>query len=388
MRSPLLSMGFRPFYVGAAIFAALAVPAWYGAYAGFLPLHGPLPGLAWHAHEMVFGFAPAVIGGFLLTAVRAWTGHLTLEGTALAGLVILWIAGRLLLLTGPDTLAVVVDLTFLPLLTAALAAPLWRSSNWRNAFVVPLLLVLWALSATHHGAYRGWVDPVWAMRSHTAALDLVALLLAVIGGRIIPNFSANAVAGLNPRRWPVVEALAIGSLALLILLEITGLAERLPMWGMRALFGGAGAIHLIRLLGWKPWAIRGNVLLVVLPLGYLWLPVHLALRAVFDFMPGTMSPLALHALSTGAMAGLMLAMMTRSALGHTGRPLTAGRGETFMFVSIHLAALARVAGPLVWPAAYVSWLGLSALLWMLAFGAFAVVYAPIVARPRLDQPAA
>ena len=388
MSNPLFSIGFRPFYVGAAIFAALAVPAWYGAYAGWLPLHGPLPGLVWHAHEMVFGFAPAVIGGFLLTAVRAWTGRLTPEGSALAALVALWIAARLLLLTGPDALAVAVDLAFLPLLATALAVPLWRSANWRNAFVVPLLLGLWALSAAHHGAYRGWVDPVWALRSQTVAMDLVALLLTVIGGRIIPNFSANAVPGLAPRRWPVVEVLAIGSLALVVLLELTGLADRLPLWAMRALFAGAGAIQLVRLLGWKPWATRGNLLLLVLPLGYVWLPVHLLLRAFLDFVPGVMSPLALHALSTGAMAGLMLAMMTRSALGHTGRPLTAGRGEAFVFASIHLAALTRVAGPLLWPAAYVNWLGISALLWMLAFGAFAVVYAPIVARPRLDQPAA
>lgn len=387
MGNVLFSIGFRPFYPGAAVFAALAVPAWYGAYAGWLPLNGALPGLAWHAHEMVFGFAPAVIGGFLLTAVRTWTGRATLEGYALAGLFAVWAGARVLLLTGPAGVAVAVDLAFLPLLAVALTVPLRRAGNHRNAFVVPLLLTLALLSAAHHGAHRGWVDASWAARSPTAAMDLVALLLAVIGGRIIPAFSANAVAGLKPRRWPALEAVALGLLGVVIVLDVTSLADRLPMSVLRSLLAAAALAHLVRLLGWQPWATRSNVLLLVLPLGYLWLPVHLLLRAWLDVVPGLMSPPALHALSTGAMAGLMLAMMTRSALGHTGRPLAAGGGETFMFVTIHLAAVCRVFGPLVWPSAHMGWMGVSALLWALAFGAFAVCYAPIVSRPRLEPAA-
>jgi uncharacterized protein involved in response to NO len=278
-----------------------------------------------------------------------------------------------------------VDLAFLPLLATALAVPLWQAGNRRNAFVVPLLLALAALSAAHHGAYRGWVDAIWASRAQTVAMDLVAVLLAVIGGRIIPAFSANAVRGLKPRSWPAIEALAPGLLVLMVLLEVSGLAQRLPMLWMRILLGAAALAHLIRLLGWQPWATRRNLLLLVLPLGYLWLPVHLLLRATLDAVPGTMSPPALHALSVGAMAGLMLAMMTRSALGHTGRALAAGSAETVAFLAIHVAALTRVAGPLLWPSAYVTWMGVSALLWMVAFTAFAARYAPIVARPRVDS---
>src|SRR5690606_26919627 len=152
-----------------------------------------LPGLAWHAHEMLFGFAPAVIGGFLLTAVRAWTGRMTPAGTALAVLFGIWVLGRVLMLTGPAPLAVAVDLMYLPLLALAVAVPLWQARNRRNAFVVPLLLMLALLCAAHHGAYRGWVDPLWAARSQTVAMDLVAMLLAVIGGRVTPAFSANAI---------------------------------------------------------------------------------------------------------------------------------------------------------------------------------------------------
>jgi uncharacterized protein involved in response to NO len=366
------------------VFAALAVPAWYATYAGWLAMAPVLPGLAWHAHEMVFGFAPAVIVGFLLTAARNWTGQPTPQGASLAGLLALWILGRVLLATGPDGLAIAVDIAFLPVAAVTLAIPLWRARNVRNAFVVPLLLMLAALCAAHHGAYRGWVDALWASRAPTTALDLVALLLAVIGGRIIPAFSANAVAGLTPRRWPLLETLALGLLGLVALLDVSGLANQLPMSLLRGLLAAAAGVHLIRLLGWQPWATCGNSMLLVLPLGYLWLPVHLLLRASLDTVPGQMSPLAVHALSVGAMAGLMLAMMTRSALGHTGRPLAAGRAEISMFVAIHLAAACRVVGPLLWPSAYVTWVGLSALLWTLAFAAFAVSYAPIVSQARVD----
>lgn len=384
MLAVLFSIGFRPFYLGAALFAALAVPLWYGAYSGELSLTPALPPFAWHAHEMVFGFAPAVIGGFLLTAVRAWTGRPTPSGAGLAALFVLWLAGRVLLLSGPAPLAVAVDLAFLPALAGCLAVPLWRAGNRRNAFVVPLLLALAALNAAHHGAYAGWLDPLWASRGHTVAMDLVALLLAVIGGRIIPAFSANAVAGLNPTRRPALEVLALGLLAMVIVLDATGLAQQLPPGFTRLILAAAGGVHLVRLLGWKPWATRGNVLLLVLPLGYLWLPAHLLLRAWLDAVPGLSSSLALHALSVGAMSTLMLAMMTRSALGHTGRPLRAGAIETFAFAAIHLSALCRVAGPLAWPEGYLIWTGAAAALWTLAFAAFTAAYAPIVSRPRID----
>jgi uncharacterized protein involved in response to NO len=343
-----------------------------------------LPMYGWHGHEMVFGFAPAVIVGFLLTAARNWTGLPTPGGVVLAFLFFVWAAARVLLLTGPDMLAMVLDLAFLPLLAMTLAIPLWRSGNWRNAFVVPLLLLLGALSAAHHGAYAGWMEPHWASRATTVALDLIALLMAVIGGRVIPAFSANAVAGLVPRRWRLVEVLALGLLGCIIIIDAGGFASGLPEPLLRVLFVAAALVHMLRLAGWHPWATRHNPLLLALPLAYLWLPVHLLLRGVLDGPGGSMAPLAVHAISVGAMAGLMLAMMTRSALGHTGRPLTAGPAELCMFAAIHLAALCRVAGPLIWPDAYLNWVGLSAAFWTLAFAAFVGRYAPIVMRPRVD----
>ncbi|NBC22986.1 MAG: NnrS family protein [Gammaproteobacteria bacterium] len=381
--SVLFSIGFRPFYLAAALFAALAVPAWYAAYSGTFALDPALPPYLWHAHEMVFGFAPAVIVGFLLTAVRNWTGRPTPSGMGLAALLGLWLAARVLLLTGPGVLAAVADGAFLLTAAAVLAIPLWRSRNRRNAFVVPLLTLLAVLTLTHHAALGGHLGAAWVGGSTTVAMDLVALLLTVVAGRIIPNFSANAVPGLVPWRSPIVESLAIGLVVLIVVLELTGLAGGMPGPLWRGLLIAAAAVHLLRLIGWKPWATRHDVLLLVLPLGYLWLPVHFGLRAWLDAGPGQMASTALHTLSVGAMAGLMLAMMTRSALGHTGRPLRAGRGERLMFAAIHLAALTRVAGTLLWPAAHSTWVGVSAGLWMLAFGAFVVVYAPILWRPRV-----
>ncbi len=386
MTSVAFSIGFRPFYFLAATFAALAVPLWFAAYAGWLPVAPALPAYLWHAHEMVFGFAPAVIVGFLLTAVRNWTGRPTPSGAALAALALLWLAGRVLMFTGPGTAAAIVDSAFLPVAAIILAVPLARSGNRRNAFVVPLLLLLGGLAAIHHAAYGGLVSGAWLSRAGTAAMDLVALLLTVIGGRVIPNFSANAVRGLEPRRWRPIEWGAIGGVGLIALLDVTGAAASLPVPALRTLFFAVAAVQLVRLLGWQPWKTRGNALLLVLPLGYLWLPVHFALRGLLDAVPGQMAQPALHALAVGAMAGLMLAMMTRSARGHTGRPLEAERAELIMFTAIHLAALVRVGGVLVWPEAYVTWIGMSAGLWALAFGAFAVRYAPILARPRVDVP--
>lgn len=382
----LFSIGFRPFYLGAATFAALAVPVWVAAYSGWLSLQPVLPGYLWHGHEMVFGFAPAVIVGFLLTAARTWTGQPTLAGGSLATLFGLWLAARVLMLTGPPAAAILLDLAVLPLAAGALAIPLWRSRNWRNAFVVPLLLCLALLAGLHHGAYRGWVAVDWLTRAPVAALDLLAILLAVIGGRVIPAFSANAIPGLAPRCWPAVDAAAVGLLILIFLLDASGVDGQQADSVLQILCGCAGALHLLRVAGWRPWRAWGNGLLLALPLGYLWLPVHLLLRSVLDGGSGSVPPAATHALGLGAMASLMLAMMTRSALGHTGRALVAGWAELGMFATIHLAAVCRVFGPLLWPRMQPAWIAGSGVLWALAFALFAIRYAPIVTRPRLGAP--
>jgi uncharacterized protein involved in response to NO len=386
--SAFLSMGFRPFYLGAAVFAAAAVPAWLLAYSGSSAYLQEHAGYFWHMHEMLFGFAPAVIAGFLLTAVRNWTGLPTATGPRLGALFALWVLGRLLPFLAPPWIAALVDIAFLPALAVSLAIPLWRARNRRNAFVIAVLCLLWLANLLFHAARFGILEPGLVPRSVTLALDLILVLLIVIGGRVIPAFSANAVPGLEPRSWPPVEFAAIGLVVALIALDAIGNAAITELaTGYTVLLYVAAGVHLIRLAGWAPWRTRRNFLLLMLPLSYLWIPIHLGIRAWQDGQPGFVAPVAAHALFVGAMASMMVSMMTRSALGHTGRSLAAGAAEVTCFVSIQLAAIARTLGPWLTPGHYDLALTLSGSFWTLAFAAFAAAYAPRLLLPRQDTAA-
>jgi len=383
----LFALGFRPFYLTAALFAAAALAAWLAAYHGVWLPRTPLPPLAWHAHEMLFGFAAAVMAGFLLTATRNWTGRPTASGTPLAILVLLWLVARALNLTGPGQLAAWVDALFLPVCALVIAAPLWRAQNRRNYFVVPLLIALGAANFLHHSAYlAGWPGPDRIPLQSVAvnvAAGLIALLMTVIGGRVIPAFSANAIAELRPRVWTWVEHSTIGLMLLIPVLDLAAGWWSIPTGAFAQLLVVAATLQLVRLVGWQPWRTRSNALLAMLPLAYAWIPLYLLLRAAAPDS-AIVSSTALHALLVGAMAGLMLAMMTRSALGHTGRSLRAGRVELTCFTAIQAAALVRVGGPLLAPGAHDLWVTLSGGLAVVAFAVFAIGYWPILTQPRVD----
>lgn len=388
-RSVFLSIGFRPFYLGAGVFAAISVPTWISANVFSTPLPTSYPVYLWHAHEMLFGFAVAVIAGFLLTAVRNWTDQATPSGPALAVLFGLWVSGRVAPFVGSDLLFALVDSTFLPWLALCLAVPIWRARNLRNAFVIVVLFVLWVCNVTFHAAVLGGISTALIQPAITVAADVVLLLMIVIGGRIIPAFSANAVPGLQPRSWPILEATSIGLVLLIVVLDVVRPAVDAPIRSTYSILLYVAAVaHLLRLIGWRPWRTRSNVLLLVLPLSYLWIPIHLLLRGYFGGAPGVLTSLAAHALFVGAMAGLMLSMMTRSALGHTGRPLQAGWAEIACFAFIQLAALLRVGGPWFLPDHQGLLIVLSALFWCAAFVTFVVTYAPILAQPRITQDSA
>jgi uncharacterized protein involved in response to NO len=384
----LLALGFRPFYLLAALFGTVALAAWVAVFEGGLVLPTHLPGAAWHAHEMLFGFAAAVIVGFLLTAARNWTGLATASGPLLGLLALLWLAGRVLNLSGAGGLAPWVDAAFLPVAAIVLAVPLMRARNRRNLFVVPLLVALGLLNLLHHAGWLGWqgvpFQPIPQVVAVSVATGLVALLMTVIGGRVIPNFSANAVHDLRPRTWPAVEWLTLAAMMLIPLVDLSPTHWGLSPVAFDGLLLCAGLLQLMRLLGWQPWRTRGNALLVMLPLAYGWIPVYLVLRAILGGGAVVIPSLALHALVVGAMASLMLAMMMRSALGHTGRPLRAGPIEVLCFFGLQLAALVRVLGPLLAPALQDLWIPVSGSLAALALAIYAVGYAPILTRPRID----
>ena len=381
---PLLTAGFRPFYLLAAAFAASALPVWHFAPGDVLPADPYLAGSAWHAHEMVFGFAAAVLTGFLLTAARAWTGLGTPAGWRLAAPALLWVAGRVLVATGPAIPAIVVDCLFLPCVTLAVALPVMKARNYHNLPVAAVPAVLGAANLLFHLDHAGPIALTRANGGALLGLDLFALLVALMAGRVIPAFTANAVPTARPRRNPHVEVVAFASLA--VLLVAGPLEPWLPGGPWLAGVAAAGALaHCARLWFWDPAATLREPLLWILPLSYAWLPASLVLRALWLADAGVPAAAALHALGTGAMGGLMLGMMTRSALGHTGRPLRARTVEWAAYVLVHLGAALRVFGPLAGAEAAPHALAASVLLWSGAFALFLAAYWPILTRPRVDD---
>ncbi len=373
----VLQLGFRPFYLLASIFAALSVPLWAAQYAGWFSgayLAGPVG----HAHEMLFGFTLAVITGFLLTAVRNWTGHPTPSGIALGSIAALWIVARVLALTPFGWAAAVANAAFPVAVAAGIGIPLLRARNRRNYFFVVLLLVMAAAALAVDLGQLGVLElPAWL--GVQIALDVVLFIMTVMAGRVIPMFTNNGVPGCNARRLPALERLVLA--ATLALLLADGMQLRGPILVAVLILGSAA--HLARLALWTPWKTVKAPLVWVLHVAYGWIPLHLALRALSELgvMP---SPLATHALTIGAIGGLTIGMMTRTARGHSGRPLHADRFEVACFVLIFAAAVVRVFGPMVATERYVASVLASALLWSAGYGLYAVRYWPVLTRPRID----
>ena len=380
---PWLALGFRPFYLVAAVFGASALPLWLVMYGGGVYLDAYFIGIRWHSHEMVFGFTSAVIAGFLLTAVRNWTGQPTPTGTGLAWLVFIWVCGRVLVLTGPSALAVSFDLAFLPLLAVVIAIPIWRSRNTRNYKLVLVLLALTLCNTLFHLANLGVLASEWFQISTTAALDLMTLLITVVGGRVIPVFTANANPAAKPVRLMTVEVAAVASLILVLVFGIFKPWFAIPAWAWSALLAAAASAQAVRWLLWQPHRTSGNALLWMLPMAYVWIPISLGLRAL---SVQSIVPMAapIHALTLGAISGLMLAMMMRSALGHTGRPLEAWRPEIAAFLLVQLAAVVRVAGTVIGPEFHRHIVLISGVLWTLALVVFLLRYVPMLIQARID----
>lgn len=374
---PVWALGFRPFYLLAALLAVLAVPLWLAKYLGWLQ-GWPQVGLAWHMHEMVFGMACAVIVGFLFTAGRNWTGLWTPRGAQLAALALLWVAGRAALLGAPALLAAAVDVLFLPLAAWAMYRVLRLSNNTRNLPLVGLLALLTLANAAFHAAVLGWLEMSPLLPVHGAILVIV-LIESVIGGRVLPMFTNNGVPGAGALVRPRIDRAALACSALTGLAWVAGLRG----WPMALLAALAGAASLWRLAGWQPQRTLGTPLLWILHLGYAWIGIGMLLLGLSAIGVGNASA-AFHALSVGSMAGLIIGMMSRTTLGHTGRMLRAGRAEPVMYGAILLAALLRVLASLAPPGARDVALLASALCWSLSFGVFVVVYAPYLWRARID----
>jgi uncharacterized protein involved in response to NO len=384
-RFALFDYGFRPFFLLAGLYAFLLVPAWLYFYAHHGAPFGALPMMYWHSHEMLYGFIAAAIAGFLLTAVPSWTGGRGYAGAPLFALVGLWIAGRIAMVavgTAPFWITALAELALLPALAALLAPSLFRSSN-RNTPLLAIIGVLWLIDAAFMVALRNG-DAALAARAMTLAIDFVLIMVTVIGGRIVPAFTANALR----RRGELVEVVSrswlekgvIGSMIAIAVVDV--FAPHAAVSGVLAALA-AGA-HAARLSGWRSFRARSESILWVLHVAYAWLPVGLALKALWLLGDVAWAAKWQHALTAGVFATMILAVMTRASLGHTGRPLAVSRAITVAYVLLTASVAIRVFANVLMPERYVLGMSIAGLAWMLSFLLFLIVYAPILSGPRAD----
>ena len=370
----VLTIGFRPFFLAATVWAAIALALWVGMLQGEINLPTRFAPVSWHIHEMLFGFVLASMAGFLLTAIPAWTGRQPIARWRLAVLAGLWALGRAVTLVSgllPAWLAIVADLAFPVALCAVVAHEITTARNWRNLGVVlPLGLFSTADLLMHLEAADVAVPGGLGWRLGIAA---PIILISVIAGRIVPAFTRNWLAACGRGPLPVesnwLDRVALGVLPVAMI----GWAC-LPLWRpVGDLLILAGLLHGVRLSRWRGAATAREMLLLVLHVAYAWLVLGLVMLGLALLLPAVPLPAALHALTAGAIATMILAVMTRVTLGHTGRTLTANGATIAIYVFVVLAALFRIAAATA-AAAAMPLLMFSAALWIAAFGAFTIVY--------------
>jgi len=376
----LLSYGFRPFFLGAALWACIAMVLWIGLLSGSWSFAIGYGVVAWHAHEFLFGYIAAVMTGFLLTAIPNWTGRLPLQGMPLLALFLLWLAGRAAMLQtdwiGTGT-AASIDCVYLITVTAVISREIVAGSNWRNLRVV----VLVALTAIANIAFQAemliFAVPNYGLRLGVAAI--VALIM-VVGGRVTPSFTSNWLTRQGNQTRPApFSRFDIGSIALGAVALITWIAA--PDWsGTAALLFVMAVAQAARLSRWTGARTWREPILFVLHLGYAFVPLGALVLSISIMWPRIVPTSgALHAWTTGAMGLMTLAIMTRASLGHTGRDMSTTPTTVAIYGAMLVAALARMAAPLL-PAFYYQMLLIAGGAWFLAFALFVVAYGPLLMR--------
>jgi len=377
---PLLALGFRPFFLAAALSAILLLVLWLIIWSGGLtppPYYGPI---GWHSHEMLFGYSAAVIAGFLLTAVRNWTGINMPSGGKLGMLVLFWMLGRIApALAGvlPAAVIALMDIIFLPAVALSLKPALWAGQQKINRIFVPLLLLMGVANLLVHLQAMGIANT--ADRGINMMLYLVLTIILMVSGRVVPFFTKAVIPGFEPRSFPFADMATPILMGLLILGELL-----YPHPWLRGLLALALATtQSIRASGWFTNRVWSIPILWVLHTGLFWVITGFTLIALsgLELVPLN---LAKHALTVGGIGVLTLGMMARVALGHTGRAIESHRLINATFIALNLAAFMRVFAPLAMPASYTLWIHLSGTLWVLCFLLFFIYYAPMLARPRID----
>jgi len=385
----VLSAGFRPFFLAAAGWAALAVPLWLALFGGKAAIPSALPPPIWHVHEMVFGYGAAVVSGFLLTAIPNWTGRLPLQGLPLAFLVLLWGMGRLAVLGSARIgvgAATVLDLAFPLTFLTVVAREILAGRNWRNLPMLAALALLLLGNLLVHLDVLGLART--AQLGDRLGIATLLMLISFVGGRIVPSFTGNWLAKQRPEvsapsPFNVFDRIALATTAAALAFWVIAPQSTVAPW-LELVAGFALGLRLAR---WRGQATLREPLLWVLHLGYGWLVLGLLLLGLNALVPLLPETTALHALTVGAIGTMTLAVMTRASLGHTGRALSAGPGTITIYALITLAAILRLAAPLG-EADYLLMLSMAGTAWGGAFGLFVVLYGRPLSLPRLRDESA
>jgi uncharacterized protein involved in response to NO len=384
-RSAMWTLAFRPFFLAASLWAALALMLWIGLFMTGTALPSRFDPLTWHIHAMLFGFVFAAIAGFMLTAIANWTGRPPVRGAALAGLLAVWLLGRILDLSStfvPLWLTAAIDLAFPFLLSAIAAREIIAARNWRNLMMPVPIAVLGIADLLMYLELSGLEVPVglgWRL-----ALAAIIALITAIGGRIIPAFTRNWLVGRGESRLPaghgLVDRMALATLHAGLVGWAFLPASRL-VGGLLLL---AALVNLWRLARWRGWATAAEPLLAILHAGYAWIVMGAALLGAGLLSNLVPEAAAIHAFTAGAIGTMVLAVMTRVSRGHTGRPLHSDRTTSLIYAAVTFAGVTRVAAAL-WTAFSMPLLGSSALLWVASFLLFAAAYGPMLVSPRIDE---
>ena len=383
-RFALFNYGFRPFFLLTGLYAVITMVIWLITLFTGTWVESDLPPYLWHGHEMLFGVVGAAIAGFLLTAVPSWTGQRGFSGLPLIILVSVWIAGRLVIIFHvhfPPVILACIDLAFFPVLGCMLAPSLLRGKSRNLVFLMFLAALFTANLLFHFAVARGYI--AFASSGLLLGINTVLLIISIIGGRIVPAFTLSAVRRTDDSfvimPFPALDRAAIFSILLVLITDLVWPYTLTAGW----LALVAALIHAVRLVRWKTLQGLGEAIVWILHVAYAWIIIALALKGLY-LLTGSLSSSAwLHAFTTGAFASMILAVMTRAALGHTGRSLTAPPLIVVSYVLITLAAIVRVSGP-VFPDVYLYSITISGVLWIAAFLLFLVVYTPILISPRVD----
>ncbi|MCP3675111.1 MAG: NnrS family protein [Gammaproteobacteria bacterium] len=382
---PVFRLAFRPLFLGGTLFAAIAIGWWvyFWLYpSAWLPHGGPI---WWHGHEMLFGFGTAIVAGFLLTAVANWTDTRAIRGWPLFILAFTWLAGRILIafnLGLPKWLIAGVDVTYLVFVTIAMAYPVIKVKQWQNLMFVPILSILAIINAISHWAVIN-NQYALALQCLHATVMVFTLLIAVLGGRVIPAFTANTTdcQRLIPIKW--LEIISIISILLMLIIALIGL-DQVPNMLLFAVASIAAIANALRFFRWGIHHSLSVPLLWSLHFSYAFIPlgfIMIALHSI-DLLANTSA--ALHSFTVGSIGGMIISMISRVSLGHTGRPQQINAFIVLAFLSILVAALIRVILPAWFIEYYQVAIAVSGILWVLAFSIYLYFYAPMLVTTRVD----